>query len=58
MFRNINKEINKKENTKSLKIALFELQRKLNDKEFENSQAELKIKKQLNEELKAFKISK
>lgn len=52
-----NKELSKKENSKNLKIAFFDLQRKLNDKEFENSQAELKIKKKLNEELKEFKIA-
>lgn len=51
------KELSKKENSKNLKIAFFDLQRKLNDKEFENSQAELKIKKKLNEELKEYKIS-
>lgn len=50
------KELGKTENIKNLKIAFFDLQRKLNDKEFENSQAELKIKKSLNEELKEFKI--
>ena len=51
-------EISKSENIKNLKISLFDLQRKLNDREFENSQAELKIKKELNEELKSFKIAK
>jgi chromosome segregation ATPase len=49
-------EISKGDNIKSLKISFFDLQRQLNDKEFENSQAELKCKKKMNKELKDFKI--
>jgi hypothetical protein len=49
-------ELGKKDNLKSLKVAFFNLQRKLNDKDFANSQAELKVKKKLNEEMKLFKI--
>jgi len=48
-------ELGRGEHIKNLKIAYFDMQRQLNDKEFENSQAELKIKKSLNEELKEFK---
>lgn len=48
--------ISKGDNIKNLKIAFFDLQRQLNDKEFENSQAELKYKKKMNKELKDFKI--
>lgn len=50
-------ELGKQDNLKTLKVAFFNMQRKLNDKEFENSQEELKVKKKLNEEMKIFKIS-
>ncbi|CAI2384081.1 unnamed protein product [Moneuplotes crassus] len=50
--------LDRKDGLKNLKVGFLSAQKKLNDKEFENSQNELKHKKQYNEELKKFKISK
>lgn len=49
-------ELSKKESVKALKMKLFNLQRKVNDKEFENNQKELAIKRDLNEKLKQLKL--